>query len=71
VAGIHAVTGHSAETPAFSYKHTNAFYDVKTGTDGSCAGSPSYFCSANAGYDGPTGNGTPNGQALAGIPAGT
>ncbi|MYW21910.1 hypothetical protein GT039_41645, partial [Streptomyces sp. SID2955] len=36
-------------------------YDVTSGNNGSC--SPSYFCTAGTGYDGPTGWGTPNGTA--------
>lgn len=35
--------------------------DVTSGSNGSCGGT--YFCTAGAGYDGPTGLGTPNGTA--------
>ena len=35
--------------------------DVTTGINGTCA--PTYLCSAVAGYDGPTGLGTPNGTS--------
>ncbi len=35
-----------------------SFYDVTTGTDGTCG---SDLCTAGAGWDGPTGLGTPNG----------
>ena len=35
--------------------------DVTSGSNGSCGGT--YFCTAGAGYDGPTGNGTPSGAA--------
>lgn len=35
------------------------FYDIKTGSTGTC--SPTYLCTAGAGYDGPTGLGTPHG----------
>jgi hypothetical protein len=34
-------------------------FDVTSGSNGSC--SSSYLCTAKTGYDGPTGNGTPNG----------
>jgi subtilase family serine protease len=34
-------------------------HDITSGSNGSC--SPSYLCTAGAGYDGPTGWGTPNG----------
>jgi len=33
---------------------------VTSGSNGSCGGS--YLCTGVAGYDGPTGNGTPNGS---------
>ena len=33
--------------------------DVTSGSNGSCGGT--YFCTAGTGFDGPTGNGTPNG----------
>ncbi|NUP47923.1 MAG: hypothetical protein HOW97_11515, partial [Catenulispora sp.] len=45
----------------YPYKHTGSFNDVTSGRNGSC--SPSYFCTAGTGYDGPTGWGTPNGTA--------
>jgi hypothetical protein len=38
-----------------------AFFDVTSGSNGSCAG---YLCNAAVGYDGPTGWGTPNGELL-------
>ena len=40
---------------------TSAFHDITSGSNGSCGGT--YFCTAGAGYDGPTGRGTPNGDA--------
>jgi hypothetical protein len=41
------------------YSHTSNLNDVTSGSNGSCA--VSYYCNAQAGYDGPTGLGTPNG----------
>jgi hypothetical protein len=41
------------------YSHTSNFYDVTSGSNGSCSGS--YLCTAGTGYDGPTGWGTPDG----------
>jgi hypothetical protein len=35
--------------------------DVTSGNNGRCGGT--YFCTSAAGFDGPTGNGTPNGVA--------
>jgi hypothetical protein len=41
------------------------FYDVKKGNNGTC--SPSQLCTARAGWDGPTGWGTPNGLGALGV----
>jgi subtilase family serine protease len=65
VAAIYAHTGLGAQGPKLSYSAPDAFYDVVKGVNGKCDGLPSYFCKSGVGYDGPTGNGTPNGQALA------
>ena len=46
---------------SYPYSHTSSLFDVTTGSDGSC--SPAYLCTAEVGYDGPTGWGTPNGTA--------
>jgi putative Ig domain-containing protein len=63
---IIASTFALAGTPAagtypssYIYKHTSNLYDVTSGADGSC--SPAYLCTAEVGYDGPTGWGTPDG----------
>ena len=46
---------------SYPYSHTTSLNDVTSGTNGTC--SPAYLCTAGAGYDGPTGLGTPNGTA--------
>ncbi|MGW4490821.1 putative Ig domain-containing protein [Streptomyces sp. NPDC004376] len=64
VAGVYALAGTpgASDYPAkYPYSHTGNLYDVTSGNNGSC--SPSYFCTAGSGYDGPTGWGTPNGTA--------
>ncbi|WNM35394.1 putative Ig domain-containing protein [Streptomyces sp. Li-HN-5-11] len=64
IAGVYALAGTpgSGDYPAkYPYSHTGNLYDVTSGSNGSC--STSYFCKATAGYDGPTGWGTPNGTA--------
>ncbi|MGW2958306.1 putative Ig domain-containing protein [Streptomyces sp. NPDC001220] len=64
IAGVYALAGTpgSSDYPAkYPYSHTGNLYDVTSGNNGSC--SPSYFCTAGTGYDGPTGWGTPNGTA--------
>jgi hypothetical protein len=62
VAGIYALTGHGTDALGLPYSKTGAFFDVTSGTNGSCSGS--YLCTAGAGFDGPTGVGTPNGAVL-------
>ena len=62
IAGVYALAGTpgSSDYPAkYPYSHTGNLYDVTSGNNGSC--STSYFCTAQTGYDGPTGWGTPNG----------
>jgi hypothetical protein len=64
IASVYALAGAPAAgtTPAsYPYSHTGSLNDVTTGSNGSCSGS--YLCTAKAGYDGPTGLGTPNGTA--------
>jgi subtilase family serine protease len=63
IAGVYALAGNSSSvtTPAsIPYAHTADLYDITKGSDGTC--SPSYYCNAGPGYDGPTGNGSPDGD---------
>jgi N-acetylneuraminic acid mutarotase len=46
---------------SYPYADTTALNDVTSGSNGSCT--PAYLCTAGTGYDGPTGNGTPDGVA--------
>jgi hypothetical protein len=64
LASVFALTGHGNSTPQYPYANTTQFFDVIGGTNGIC--SPAYLCTGVAGYDGPTGIGTPNGSAMAG-----
>ena len=43
----------------YPYRHTSRLFDVTAGSNGTC--SPAYLCHGEAGYDGPTGLGTPDG----------
>jgi hypothetical protein len=63
VAGVMTRLGHGADGPSYWYSHAAQFFDVTTGSNGSCSG---LMCKAAAGWDGPTGLGTPNAAALAG-----
>ena len=58
IASVYALagTGLSNATP---YSHTASLHDITSGNNGTC--SVSQWCNARAGWDGPTGLGTPNG----------
>jgi len=62
VAAIYAVTKHSAEISKYAYEHTQYFFDVPSGSNGTCG---NILCTAGDGWDGPTGIGTPNAGAIA------
>jgi subtilase family serine protease len=58
VAGVYALAGNGRTIdPSFPYSHTSALHDITSGSNGSCSGS--YLCTSLAGFDGPTGLGTP------------
>jgi len=61
VGAIYALAGNGGggAGASFSYAHASGLNDVTAGSNGSCGGS--YLCTAVAGYDGPTGLGTPKG----------
>jgi hypothetical protein len=61
--GITSIPGFD---PSWLYTNREKFWDVTSGGPvGSCpSGSPSYYCNAAPGYDGPTGVGTPYGPML-------
>jgi subtilase family serine protease len=60
-ASVYALAGNESSTVdgSYPYAHTSSLHDVTSGSNGSCGGS--YLCTGVVGYDGPTGNGTPNG----------
>jgi len=60
VGAVYAVNGGAVTFGSNPYAAgAAALFDVTSGSNGSCGGS--YLCTAGAGYDGPTGLGTPNG----------
>ncbi len=54
-----------AASAAWAAASTN-FYDITKGTEGTCT--PTYFCQAGLGYDGPTGLGSPDGIGAFKVP---
>ncbi len=65
VASIFAATGNGGKTAKDVWTHTSDFYDVTSGSNGSCT--TKYLCTAGKGFDGPTGWGTPNASKFGGI----
>ena len=63
VAGVYALYGLGGKGPSYPYSNASKFFDVTTGKNGSCG---NILCNAGAGWDGPTGIGTPNGAQLGG-----
>lgn len=63
IASVYALAGNAASVTyaSYPYAHPAALNDVTSGSNGTC--SPSQLCTARAGWDGPTGLGTPNGVA--------
>jgi subtilase family serine protease len=61
IAAVYALAGNAGTTVdgSYPYAHASSLHDVTSGSNGSCGGS--YLCTGVVGYDGPTGNGTPNG----------
>jgi subtilase family serine protease len=70
IAGIFAKAGNGASIngPEHLWQNRTHFYDITSGNNlyapvtGACASSVHYICYAGAGYDGPTGLGSPNGM---------
>jgi subtilase family serine protease len=60
VASVYALAGNASTVSygSSSYKNTSSLFDITNGSNSSCG---NYLCTAESGYDGPTGNGTPNG----------
>jgi hypothetical protein len=69
IAAMYGLAAPSANPAQDLYDHTEDLNDITSGSNGSCGGT--YYCTAVAGYDGPTGLGTPNGiGAFGGEPVG-
>jgi subtilase family serine protease len=60
IAGVYALAGNEASIDNnYPYTHSSSFFDVTSGSNGTCP--TAQWCTARAGWDGPTGLGTPNG----------
>jgi len=63
IGALFALTNGNIDGASSIYAHKTALHDVTTGSNGSSC-PVAYYCKAQAGYDGPTGLGTPNGTAV-------
>ena len=63
IASVYALAGNATTVVqgSFPYAHTASLFDVTSGKNTNRKCSPAYLCTGEVGYDGPTGNGTPNG----------
>jgi subtilase family serine protease len=61
IASVYALAGNASSVVygSYPYSHASSLFDVTSGSDGTCT--PAYLCTGEPGYDGPSGNGTPNG----------
>jgi len=60
IGAVYALGGNLSGYPAsYTWSHSSGLFDATSGSNGSC--SPSVWCTAGPGWDGPTGLGTPNG----------
>ena len=63
ITGVYALAGNAARLNygSYPYSHSGSLFDVAEGTNFTPNTVCGYLCTAGPGYDGPTGNGTPNG----------
>jgi subtilase family serine protease len=62
VGSVYALSGNTVGYPAsYTWGHASALNDVTSGSNGTCP--TTVWCGARAGWDGPTGLGTPQGTA--------
>ena len=60
IAAVYALSGNTTGyANAVPYAHPGSLFDVTSGSNGTCP--TTQWCNARAGWDGPTGLGTPNG----------
>jgi subtilase family serine protease len=64
-ASVYALAGNASKVVygSYSYSHLSGLNDVTTGSNFTPTTTCGYLCQAGPGYDGPTGNGTPNGTS--------
>lgn len=68
IAAVEALSESSERSlgPAAFYQSPGSLFNITTGSNGSCVSL--YLCTAGGGYNGPTGNGTPDGALSSSAP---
>ena len=66
IAAAYAINGGPVNNAANVYSQATALNDITTGSNGRCQPKTTYLCTAGAGFDGPTGLGTPKGTTAFG-----
>jgi subtilase family serine protease len=66
IAAAYAINGGAVNYAAGIYANPHDLNDITSGRDGTCVKSRAYLCTAEVGYDGPTGLGTPIGTGAFG-----
>ncbi len=68
IAAVEALSESSERSlgPAAFYESPGSLFNITTGSNGRCV--PFYLCTAGGGYNGPTGNGTPDGALSSSAP---
>ncbi|SDJ02626.1 hypothetical protein SAMN05444157_1345 [Frankineae bacterium MT45] len=69
IASVYALAGTpwTSDYPnSYPYAHASSLFDITSGNNGTCP--TTQWCTAGAGWDGPTGLGTPNGSAAFALP---
>jgi subtilase family serine protease len=60
IAAIFGLRSHTVSDASGIYAKASSLFDVTSGTNSSTGCPFAYYCNGEVGYDGPTGNGTPN-----------
>ncbi len=68
IAAFEAITGVDGTTAQWAYADSGRLNDPVTGSSGTCGAVIAYICTAQTGYDGPTGIGSISGAIVSGAP---
>jgi subtilase family serine protease len=64
IAAIYGLRGQRVSDASSLYAGASSLFDITSGTNSNAGCTVAYLCTAEVGYDAPTGNGTPNTSAV-------